>query len=204
MYLVGKISEFPGGEKGYAAADIDRDGYVDSLDFAYMRKYLLGKGTMPPAPTPTPTPTATTSPNVITESGFEFDLDTGTIVKYVGTSTTVMVPGTINNVQVKAIGEKAFSGRYLISVTIPKGVTSIGNNAFSGCGSLRDITLYEGIIDIGDYAFYRCENLESITLPDSVVTIGKYAFSSCNSLTHITMPNSLTGIEEGMFKNAIH
>jgi hypothetical protein len=48
-YLLGQISEFPGGEKGLAAADFDVSGSFNSIDFGYMRNFLLGKGTIPPA-----------------------------------------------------------------------------------------------------------------------------------------------------------
>ena len=47
-YLIGQISEFPDGEKGLAAADVDKNGIFNSIDFGHMINYLLGKGTIPP------------------------------------------------------------------------------------------------------------------------------------------------------------
>ena len=38
------------------------------------------------------------------------------------------------------------------------------------------ITIPNGVTSIGDYAFYKCSNLMSITIPDSVTSIGNYAF----------------------------
>ncbi len=48
-------------------------------------------------------------------------------------------------------------------VTIPEGVTSIGEYAFSGCSSLTSITIPEGVKYIGDSAFSYCTSLTSIT-----------------------------------------
>lgn len=48
-----------------------------------------------------------------------------------------------------------------------------------------------GVSSIEDNAFTGCTNLESITIPNSVTTIGSYAFSDCSSLTSIFLPGSL-------------
>ena len=54
-------------------------------------------------------------------------------------------------------------------VVIPKGVTSIGNSAFS-----------------------RCNSLTSVTIPNSVTSIGRNAFEHCTALKNIYF----TGTEE--------
>ena len=38
-------------------------------------------------------------------------------------------------------------------VTIPDGVTSIGKEAFFGCGLLQSITILDSVTSIGSYAF---------------------------------------------------
>ena len=53
----------------------------------------------------------------------------------------------------------------LTSITIPEGVTSIGDEAFASCSSLTSITMPEGVTSIGDYAFLDCTSLTSINLP---------------------------------------
>ena len=40
-----------------------------------------------------------------------------------------------------------------------------------------DVTVPEGVTSIGDSAFRCCSRLTSITLPDSVTSIGDWAFS---------------------------
>ena len=101
---------------------------------------------------------------------------------------------------VTSIGNNAFSGyASLTRITIPEGVTSIGNGAFSGCTNLTSITIPEGITSIGNSAFYRCANLTSITIPEGVTSIGDYAFYGCESLTSITMPTSVVSIGDAAF-----
>ena len=64
-------------------------------------------------------------------------------------------------------------------VTIPAGVTKIGDNAFYGCASLTSVTIPESVTEIGYSAFEGCANLTSVTIPGSVKEIGKYVFQGC-------------------------
>lgn len=72
-------------------------------------------------------------------------------------------------------------------VTIPYGVTSIGNDAFYGCSGLTSITIPNCVMSIGNYAFGNCSNLTSITIPTNVASIGDEAFRFCGSLTAINV-----------------
>lgn len=80
------------------------------------------------------------------------------------------------------------------SVTIPKGVTTIGEDAFSYCNNLKSITIPEGVTEIESDAFYYCKRLASVTLPKTLVTIGSYAFSDCGALGSIVIPDNVTSI----------
>ena len=88
---------------------------------------------------------------------------------------------------------------YIKYVILPDGLTSIGDNAFSGCSSLSSITIPNSVTSIGDYAFIHCSSLTSVTLGNSVTSIGKEAFKDCSGLTSITIPNSVTSIGENAF-----
>lgn len=71
---------------------------------------------------------------------FTFDATTGTIKKYNGNDTVVVIPPTISSWPVTKIGEAAFQDNTTItSVTIPDSVTEIGANAFAGCTNLTSV-----------------------------------------------------------------
>ncbi len=78
------------------------------------------------------------------------------------------------------------------------GLTSINNDAFSGCWSLTAVTLPPSVLTIGEFSFYGC-NFSSIVIPNSVTSIGGHAFRSCGALTSITIPSSVTSIGENPF-----
>lgn len=72
---------------------------------------------------------------------FTFDATTGTIKKYNGNDTVVVIPPTISSWPVTKIGEDAFQDNTTItSVTIPDSVTEIGSNAFADCTNLTSVT----------------------------------------------------------------
>ncbi len=100
----------------------------------------------------------------------------------------------------KTIGEWAFYGcDSIISVTIPDSVTEIGDRAFSDCQSLTALTIPDSVKYIGNCAFFRCENLISITIPNGVTSVRSATFMYCSSLTSIILPNSMTRIDEDAF-----
>ena len=88
---------------------------------------------------------------------------------------------------VTQVGDYAFQQEPLISVSLPKSVTSIGVGAFYWCLNLVSVNLPEGMKSIEEQAFFGCYSLASISIPKSVVSIGKYAFAQCGSLIDITV-----------------
>ena len=98
------------------------------------------------------------------------------------------------------VADKAVRCRpWATAVTIPEGVTSIGNNAFYDLSSLTSVTIPGSVTSIGSYAFRGCSSLTSITIPNSVTSIGNSAFSGCSGLTSITIPGSVTSIGNSAF-----
>lgn len=78
-------------------------------------------------------------------------------------------------------------------------VTTIGNNAFSGCSSLRSVYLPNTIKAIYSSAFQRCTALDSIIIPNSVKSIDTDAFSECQNLKYVKLSDSLTTISGRVF-----
>lgn len=89
-------------------------------------------------------------------------------------------------------GSGTFMDSPLSSITLPKNLTSIGNNAFNGCGGLRDISIPSGVTSIGKGAFKGC-GLKEFTLPKQVNEITDEMFFNC-SLQHIYLHDGLKSI----------
>ena len=66
-----------------------------------------------------------------------------------------------------------------------RAVSSIANDAFSGCLKLKDVVIPEGVTSVGNYAFGWCYNLTSVTIPDSVKSFGEGVFSYCMKMKDI-------------------
>lgn len=89
------------------------------------------------------------------------------------------------------------------SVTIPYGITDIGNSAFVDQTEITDITLADTVLTIGDNAFENCENLKEIFGLDNVQIIGKKAFNGCSELLRFAIPTDTVFIGDGAFAGCV-
>lgn len=81
------------------------------------------------------------------------------------TASNTLLAGSLNTVipsSINKIGDFAYEGRKITSLTIPSSVKAIGK-----------------------YAFCECEDLNMIKIPESVNIIGLGAFANCNKLSRI-------------------
>ena len=170
--------------------------------------------------------TANATYNSSTED-FTFDETTGTITKYVGSATELVIPSEINGVTVTTLDSQSFKDcTSLTSVTIPSSITSIGTDAFTGCSNLNTIYVYNDSDNIDSSNF----KISSDTMPQSIFyfdetdgAITKYvgsatelvipseingvkvtildtdSFKDCTSLTNVTIPKSIVQMGEDIF-----
>lgn len=120
---------------------------------------------------------------------------------YHETDIIAYLEDTMKNVVIPSgttiIAKHAFDGMSLTSVSFPNTVTTIDDYAFTGCQGLKTVTLPSGLTTIGNSAF-AVSGLTSITIPDSVTTIGANAFNFC-SFTYIEIGSGVTSIGDYAF-----
>ncbi|MDU1832358.1 MAG: leucine-rich repeat protein, partial [Finegoldia magna] len=136
---------------------------------------------------------------VAAESDFDFDASTGTIKKYKGTATDVVIPEKINRKSVMTIGKQAFGKKKLTSVVIPEGVETIGQGAFTA-NLLTTIKLPSTVKKIDSMAFAANNNLSKVELNEGLEFIGQRAFMKDSSLTgEITIPSTVKTVMTSAF-----
>lgn len=100
---------------------------------------------------------------------------------------TLSGSGAMNDYNSGEVPWKPFTDR-IKTVTVKKGVTSIGANAFEALSSLKTLKLplqADGgtLQSIGAFAFFGCTAMGNPTIPATVTTIGEAAFASCDAIT---------------------
>ncbi|MBQ8683635.1 MAG: leucine-rich repeat protein [Clostridia bacterium] len=87
-----------------------------------------------------------------------------TIIFYASVATgEVVIPGTLDEYPVVAIGQAAFTN----------------------CSAMTSVVIPEGVMSIGSGAFFNCTQLASVTLPNSLATIDGAAFDGCTALAEV-------------------
>ncbi len=122
---------------------------------------------------------------------------TVTVIGFMGGAwvSEVNMPSTITEIK-----KEAFYNSNLSSISLPEGLISIGDNAFSSShGTLQSITIPNTVTHIGEYAFSNVKYLKTVILPKNMTTIGKGMFVRCKQLKNIEIPNGVTSIEEKAF-----
>ena len=119
-----------------------------------------------------------------------FGIENGVLKSYVGDGRNVTIPEGVTR-----IGDKAFLGcSRLTSVEIPDSVTAIGEEAFAGCCSLERVTFPEEDKSAWKKIIDRFRRRTGAAAPKEAKSIGEGAFRGCRSLAAITIPEGVTGI----------
>lgn len=116
-----------------------------------------------------------------------------TITGYTGTGGVVIIPASIGGVPVTAIAQSAFFSlpQRITSVTIPNGVTSIGNSAFAFCWALTSVAIPDSVTSIDDQAFSNCSALTRVMIPGATV-LGINAFPTWTAVFRYLTEAQLT------------
>ena len=166
---------------------------LDSTEGRYITVTIVDCPTIESDPDPEPTPTSGTCGENATWS---LDTITGTL--------TISGTGVMSDYPSPwwGMGDSYSPWRYwngiIAKVIVQKGITTIGDCAFYGC-NLSSVTLPNSLTTIKIAAFARCSNLDSVSLPNSVSSIYDMAFTGCSGLTSITLSNQLTYINIDVF-----
>ena len=72
------------------------------------------------------------------------------------------------------------------SFAIPEGVEIIGEMAFRGKKTLKNIIIANSVKEIEHDAFYDCDELDNVYVPAGVKVVKSYAFAECDKLKKVT------------------
>ena len=130
------------------------------------------------------------------------------IANYIGGATRVRIPEMIDGQPVTLIDERTFQNQYITYIYIPNTIERISDNAFEGTGESRfgnefkEVTLPYGLTYIGNRAFMRT-GITTIEIPPTVTFIGNAAFANTN-IDSIVIHDSVTYLGEGAFQGCTY
>lgn len=110
------------------------------------------------------------------------------IIKYTGTATEIVIPNTLNNVEIARIYQEAFIGKNLTSVTFASdsGIVQIHARAFQN-NKLTEIALPTSLQTLDTRAFYG-NNITKVTI-GSGVTVADSVFGNDNLFRNAYIAN---------------
>lgn len=99
----------------------------------------------------------------------------------------------------------AVAGNGKTSIVVPDGVTALAPTVFYN-SPFATITLPDGLTEIGEFAFGWNYSLTGLTLPESLRTIGSRAFYGCQNeaFTTLTIPSGVTEVGEDILDNCAY
>ena len=152
-----------------------------------------------------------------------------TLQKYIGSSSDVVIPETIEGYPVTEISALTSSNYAsetdIVSISFPDtlyfiasgvfdestwyknqpdGIVYAGNVVYKYKGDMPDgteIEIPDGITGIAGHAFENCTGLTKISLPDSLIAIANSTFEYCTSLSEVQMSKNIMRITARVFTN---
>lgn len=162
------------------------------------------------------------------DDGVEIDWGDGTSQTYMGTSTQIVshqyspdsypqsydvtleiLDGTLEfpenimgiNASTQSTSNPVSALQSMIdAIYLGGGITTLGNNIFRSCYSLKYLTLPDGVATVGQWATRFCTQLLSMVLPRTLTSLGLQSMSYCYGLRLVSIPPSLTEISAQLFQ----
>lgn len=159
-------------------------------------------------------PVAALTAAPLEEKGYTYlvEDENATILSYQGDESNLVLPETLGGKPVTKLGEEAFAYQKLVSITLPKSLTTTGINPFLGCsaqvlpGENERFTVEAGaVLDTQTntmVAYLSCGE-ESFQVPEGVRVIAPRAFYGHQTLKSVTLPQSVEELGEEAFTECI-
>lgn len=80
------------------------------------------------------------------------------------------------------------------SVTLPEGLTAVGDYAFRECSALTEVVFPETVRSFGKNVFYDNTAIKYVTFPETVDSFGARMFRGCTSLVSVVIPEGVTAL----------
>lgn len=109
---------------------------------------------------------------------------------------TISFPSTLRHIGVASFQEC----KRLLFIDIPDNVQSIGHTAFWGCTAVRRLRLSKSLKEIPSECFSQID-ITDLYIPEGVKVIEFDSFGICNKLENVSLPQSLETIGRGVFWN---
>ena len=141
----------------------------------------------------------------VTPKDYELSPDKKTLIKWIGSNTKSLDMNIIEALKgVTNIGEEAFSGNKNIElVVLPKALTSIADQVFMDCSNLKSVSIPDTVTSIGRGAFGDCTKLAEVQLPKGLTEIPNTFFYGCKSLAKITIPEGVQSVGFNAFEQTL-
>lgn len=114
----------------------------------------------------------------------------------------LILPNLLDEAIVRRVAPSAFAACVgLTSVTIPYGVTSVGDSAFSGCTALTEVCLPKSLTALGSAAFTGCTALQNVIfMGEPVASVASDAFPT-DAVLYGTYPSLYASEWEAVISN---
>ncbi|MBQ3502075.1 MAG: leucine-rich repeat domain-containing protein, partial [Clostridia bacterium] len=109
---------------------------------------------------------------------------------------------------IQQLNSNAFMNCYALVDINLETIQVIADRVFTYTG-LQELSIPAGVTQIGDYAFAYCDSLTSIAFESEegstvTTTLGANVFSNCNALTSVVITKNITALGVSMFSNCVN